>query len=256
MDCQLIITQYLDWIRDNTVIKTVEEGKICAISTPFLDRHNDHLDIYLVRENGNFKLTDNGYTLADLRLSGFDVTTPRRESILKTALNGFGVKTGSNDELYVEANARNLGQKKHCLVQAMLAVNDMFNLAPETVYSIFKEDVERFFRSAGIIFSKDIKLSGRSGFYHNIDFLVPAGKTRPERLIRAINNARRDNVLTTLMAFGDISQARETLTKNYVIYNDVENPVSGEVIGALDSYGVRHLAWSKKEQCADEFSIN
>src|SRR5438093_6954647 len=147
MDCQKVITEYLKWIKDNTVIKTVEEGKVCSISTPFLDRHNDHLDIYLIKNNDSIKLTDNGYTIADLKMSGFEINTPKRQSILRTALNGFGVKINGNDELYVEATAQNVGQKKHYLLQAILAVNDMFNLAQETVYSSFKEDVEFYFRS-------------------------------------------------------------------------------------------------------------
>lgn len=256
MDCQQVITEYLKWVKDNTVVKTVDEGQICAISTPFLDRHNDHLDIYMLKKNGAFVLTDNGYTIADLRMSGFDINTPKRENILKTALNGFGVKINSKDELYTEATSQNVGQKKHYLLQAILAVNDMFNLAQETVYSLFKEDVELYFRTHDIFFSKDIKLTGKSGFDHNIDFLVPATKSKPERLIKTINSVKKDSVLSSIMAFNDISQTRETTTRNFVVYNDIEKEVSKDVISALDNYGVKHIPWSQKEQCLTEFSLN
>ena len=256
MDCQHFITEYLKWIKDNTVTKTVEEEKVCSISTPFLDRHNDHLDIYLLKTNENLKLTDNGYTIADLKMSGFEINTPKRESILKTALNGFGVKMNGNDELYVDANPQNVGQKKHYLLQAILAVNDMFNLAQETVYSLFKEDVELYFKSNDIFFSKDIKLTGKSGFDHNIDFLIPASKNKPERLIKAINTAKKDTVLSSIMAFNDINQTRETPTKNFVVYNDLEKEVSKDVIGALDNYAVKHIPWSYKELCLTEFRLN
>jgi len=256
MDCQQVIAEYLKWIKDNTVTKTVEEGKVCSISTPFLDRHNDHLDIYLLKTNDNLKLTDNGYTIADLKMSGFEINTPKRESILKTALNGFGVKMNGNDELYVDANPQNIGQKKHYLLQAILAVNDMFNLAQETVYSLFKEDVELYFKSNDIFFSKDIKLTGKSGFDHNIDFLIPASKNKPERLIKAINTAKKDTVLSSIMAFNDINQTRETPTKNFVVYNDLEKEVSKDVIGALDNYAVKHIPWSHKELSLTEFRLN
>ncbi len=256
MDCKQVIAEYLKWIKDNTVIRTIEEGKVCSISTPFLDQHNDYLDIYMLKNNGIIKLTDNGYTIADLKMSGFEINTPKRESILKITLNGFGVKMNGNDELYVEATAHNVGQKKHYLLQAILAVNDMFNLAQETVYSLFKEDVELYFRSNDIFFSKDIKLTGKSGFDHNIDFLIPATKNKPERLIKAINNAKKDSVLSSIMAFNDINQTRETTTKNFVVYNDVEKEVSKDVIGALDNYDVKHIPWSKKELCLSEFSLN
>jgi len=256
MDCQLVINEYLKWIKDNTVIKAVEEGKICSISTPFLDRHNDHLDIYLIKNDGTLKLTDNGYTIADLKMSGFEVNTPKRESILRTALNGFGVKMNVNDELYVEATQFNVGQKKHYLLQAILAVNDMFNLAQETVHSLFKEDIELYFRSNDIFFSKDIKLTGKSGFDHNIDFLIPASRNKQERLIKAVNSPKKDSILSSIMAFNDINQTRETQTKNFVVYNDYEKLVSNDIIGALDNYGVKHIPWSKKEQCLPEFTLN
>lgn len=256
MDCQQVISEYLKWIKDNTVIKTVEEGKVCSITTPFLDRHNDHLGIYLTKHNGSIKLTDNGYTIADLKMSGFEINTPKRESILRTALNGFGVKMNGNDELYVEATMNNIGQKKHYLLQAILSVNDMFNLAQETIYSLFKEDVELYLRSNDVFFSKDIKLTGKSGFDHNIDFLIPASKSKAERLIKAINTPKKDTILSAIMAFNDINQTRETETKNFVIYNDAEKEVSGDIIGALDNYGVRHIPWSKREIGLKEFSLN
>lgn len=256
MDCQLVINEYLKWIKDNTIAKTIEEGKICSISTPFLDRHNDHLDIYLIKNEGIIKLSDNGYTIADLKMSGLEINTPKRDTILKTALNGFGIKINGNDELYVEANIHNIGQKKHYLLQAILAINDMFNLSQETIYSLFKEDVELYFRSNDIFFSKDIKLTGKSGFDHNIDFLVPASRIKPERLIKTINTPKKDSILSTIMAFTDINQTRDTKTANYVVYNDIEKEVTKDVISALDNYNIKHIPWTKKEQCLTDFSLN
>ena len=256
MNYQDIIGDYLRWIKDNTVVKTIEENISCSISTPFLDRHNDHLNIYLIKHGNGFKLTDNGDTLADLKMSGFEISSPKRDAILKTILNGFGVKFNGNDELYVEATVHNVGQKKHYLLQAILAVNDMFNLAKETVYSLFKEDVELYFKSNEIYFSKDIKLSGKSGFDHNIDFLITASKTKPERLIKTINSPRKDSILSAIMAFSDIAPTREAKAKNFVLYNDTEKDVPTDVISALDNYGILHIPWSQKEACIKEFSLN
>lgn len=256
MDCKQIINDYIKWIKDNTVVKTIEEGKSCSISTPFLDRHNDHLEIYFIKNNGAIRITDNGYTISDLKMSGFNISTPKRESILKTVLNGFGVKMIGNNELYIDATQHNVGQKKHYLLQAILSVNDMFNLAEETVYSLFKEDVELYFRSNDIFFSKDIKISGKSGFDHNIDFLINATRKKPEQLIRTVNTPKKDSILSSIMAFSDITQIRETITKNYVIYNDIEKEVSNDVIGALENYGIKHIPWSQKDKCLTEFSLN
>ena len=58
------------------------------------------------------------------------------------------------------------------------------------------------------------------------------------------------------MAFTDISKTRETQTKNFVVYNDIEKEVSKDVIDALDNYSVKHIPWSKKELCLTEFSFS
>ncbi len=256
MDYQQVINDYLKWIRDNTIVKTIDEDEVYSISTPFLDRHNDHLDIYLLKKDNSYKLTDNGYTIADLKMSGFEINTPKRESILNTVLSGFGVKLNGNDELYVDATSHNIGQKKHYLIQAILSVNDMFNLSQETVYSLFKEDVELYFKSNEIFYSKDIKITGKSGFDHNIDFIISATRKKPEQLIKTVNIPKKDSVLSCIMAFSDITQIRETVTKNYVIYNDIEREVSKDIISALDNYGIKHIPWSKKEDSLIEFSLN
>jgi hypothetical protein len=62
--------------------------------------------------------------------------------------------------------------------------------------------------------------------------------------------------LSAIMAFTDIDQTREAQTKNYVVYNDIENVVSKDVIGAMDNYTVHHFPWSQKELCIVEFTLN
>ena len=254
MDFQKVVDEYLRWIKDNTVVKTIEEGSLCSITTPFMDRHNDHLDIFVLKQGDKIKLTDDGYTLADLKMSGLEINTPKRESILRTTLNGFGVKMNGNDELYVEAIPSNIGQKKHSLLQAILTVNDMFNLASDTVQSLFKEDVEMYFKANDIYYSKDIKIAGRSGYDHNFDFLVSATRTKPERLIKTVNTPKRETALTSIAAFNDI--VRETKTKNFVIYNDQDKNVNSDFLGALVSYGISPIPWAERERLKFEFSLN
>lgn len=256
MECQDIINDYIRWIKDNTIVKSLEQNKICSISTPFLDRHNDHIEIYLIKSDQNFTLTDNAYTIADLKMSGFEFNTPKREHILRTALNGFGVKINEKNELFIDASISNIGQKKHYLIQAILTVNDMFNLSQESIYSLFKEDVEIYFKQNDIFYSKDIKLSGKSGFDHNIDFLIPSFKQKPEKLIKTINTIKKEGIMTAIMAFNDIHQMRETETLNIVIYNDLEKKVSNDTLGALDSYNIKHIPWSKRQEFIYDFSLN
>lgn len=256
-DVSPIIDEYVKWIKDNTSIRSIKGDLATGIVTPFLDRHNDHIEIYITRkEEDSYVLTDDGHTLGDLEMSGFSLSSPKRERLFKSILSGFGVKYGENNELYIEANMSNIGQKKHYLLQAIISVNDMYSLSQESVMQFFKEDVELYFQSQKIIFTKDVKLGGKTGFDHNIDFIIPAYEDKQEKLIRTINRPKKDIVMATIFAFNDIANLREQRSLNYVIYNDTDASVSGDAISALKSYGVRQMAWSQRDPLAEEFSFS
>jgi len=64
-----------------------------VITTPFLDRHNDHIQIYVsIGSDGKCLLTDDGDTLADLETSGWKPNTDKRKQFLMQALNGLGIE--------------------------------------------------------------------------------------------------------------------------------------------------------------------
>ena len=135
-ECEQLIEAYVEWLRKGLSVESLEGA--CELTTPFLDRHNDHLQIYAVKQNGKVVLSDDGYILSDLRTSGLDLNTPKRKAVLESVLNGFGVHTDGK-QIVVEASARNLGQRLHALVQAMVAVNDMFVMAQPRVAGFFWE---------------------------------------------------------------------------------------------------------------------
>src|SRR5215469_485858 len=140
-ECRQLVDAYVEWLRRGISAESV--GEACELTTPFLDRHNDHIQIYAIRRNGKIVLSDDGYILSDLRTSGLELTTPKRRSVLETALRGFGIQL-EGGRLIVEASPRNLGQRVHSLVQGMLALNDMFVMAQPRVASFFWEDVRDF----------------------------------------------------------------------------------------------------------------
>jgi len=68
---------YFDWLRDKTVLREIDNGWT-EITTPFLDRRNDCLQIYAKPENGMILLTDDGYVISDLRICGCDLDSPKQ----------------------------------------------------------------------------------------------------------------------------------------------------------------------------------
>ena len=57
-EMQSLREDYLSWLRDNILLREVDEW--VEITTPFLDRHNDCVQIYAKPSDGGFVLTDHG----------------------------------------------------------------------------------------------------------------------------------------------------------------------------------------------------
>jgi uncharacterized protein DUF1828/uncharacterized protein DUF1829 len=249
-ECQKLIDAYVGWLREGLSVEAV--GEACELTTPFLDRHNDHLQVYAVRNNGNIVLSDDGYILSDLRTSGLEVDTPKRKTVLDSVLNGFGVRS-EDGKLLVEASPTNLGQRLHSLVQAMLAIKDMFVMAQSRVASFFFEDVRNFLDSHNVRYTARVKLAGKSGYDHGIDFLIPKSPKRPERILQAIAAPKRDNIFAYLWTLNNTRAARmgESEPEAYAFLNDQEQRVGGDIIEALNAYRVVPAAWSERERHAE-----
>lgn len=246
--CELLINEYADWLRDQICVSELDG--YCEITTPFLDRHNDFLQIYVMENGNNLLLTDGGYILSDLRFSGFDLNTEKRIDALETILRGFGIKRKA-DELYVETARKDLALKKHLLIQAMLAVNDLFILAQPNVLSFFLEDVEAFLNTKEIRFIPKVSFTGLSGYSHYFDFAIPKSVNAPERLIKAINTPNRNNISSLIFSWNDTKNSREIDSRAIVILNDQEKSISEESLIALESYQIESIFWTKRESKVD-----
>ena len=116
-EIQSLLDQYWIWLREQTRLREIE--KWVEITTPYLDRHNDNLQIYVSRSDEGFLLTDDGYVLEDLEQSGCKLDSDKRQALLKMTLNGFGVRMQENGKaLEVVASTRDFALRKHNLVQA------------------------------------------------------------------------------------------------------------------------------------------
>jgi len=215
--------------------------------------HNDHLQVYAIRRNGKILLSDDGYILSDLRASGLELMTPKRRAVLETALRGFGVQLQAN-RLVIEASPRNLGQRVHALVQAILAVYDVFVLAQPRVSTSFWEDVRDFLDEHEVRYSPRVKLTGRTGYDHAIDFLIPRSAAAPERIVQAINAPSKDTIGSYLFVLGDTREARGREAEAYAFLNDRDHGVGGDVIEALEAYEMVPALWSERARYAERLA--
>jgi hypothetical protein len=244
-ECKKLIDSYLGWLREEFHVEQADES--CVIATPFLDRHNDEIEIYVEQRGDGLWLTDDGYTLGDLGHSGVNLDTEKREMHLRAILQGFGIKH-VNNELFVETTEKDFAQRKHNLVQAILAVNDMFVMGEESVLQLFKEDVEKFLRSKQIPIIRDLKFSGRSGFDHKFDIGLPAFNGHTEGVLQAVNRLTKDRATSIAFMVADVELERgKGSFRAFTFVNDEEEKPNSENLSALSAYGIRPLRWSKRD---------
>jgi hypothetical protein len=250
-EIQKLMDRYARWVRDKSQLREI--GGSVEVTTPFLDRHNDYLQFYVKRSNGHLLLTDEGATIEDLRLSGCNLESPKRKGLLQVTLNGFGVQL-ETDALTTKATPESFCLKKHNLVQAMLAVNDLFYLATPTVASLFLEDVTSWLDVNSIRYVPSISFVGKTGYNHRFDFDIPRSNTRPERLLRAINRPDRDAAEAMVMAWVDTRETRPDGSEAYALLNDAEGRILTPVMDALTSYDVVPVPWSRREEFKDQLA--
>jgi len=249
-DVQELLDKYLAWLKDKTLLRQVGSDWV-EITTPHLDRHNDYLQLYIKRQGDTIILTDDGHTIEDLIQSGCKLDSPKRQSLLKMTLAGFGVQE-NEARLEVRATAENFPLRKHSLVQAMLAVNDLFYLAMPMVASLFYEDVVNWLDTCEIRYTPNVKFTGKSGYDHLFDFVIPKSRKQPERILQTITRPSKDTAEAAAFKWIDTKEVRPSDSRAYALLNDQEQKVPSGVREALQNYDIRPVAWSEREHVAAE----
>lgn len=243
MDIHQLISRYTEWFKSEITFEKI--GEYYEINTPFLDNANDYLQIYVKQEPDNIILSDDGYTIQNLKMNGFNFTPKRREH-LDRIVKQYGIEL-VNDELIANTSINQFPYKKHMFIQAMLKIDDMFTINQSRIASLFLDDIQEFFQQHGIFYVENLQFTGTSGFTHQYDFLFQRSKTKPERLCRAINHPNKSNMSNVLFEWNDIKPLRKKDSQLVVFLND-NNEIAKGVIDGFLNYDAKVICWSKREQ--------
>jgi hypothetical protein len=253
IEIERLLIDYRNWLKEKTTFRQVN-GDWIEITTPYLDRHNDALQIYARRDDSGFVLSDDSYTIHDLEASGCNLNTDKRQDLLKMTVNGFGVKL-NNESMEVHATPENFPIRKHNLIQAMLAVNDLFYLAKPVVESLFFEDVIAWLDANDIRYTPRVKFPGISGYDQFFDFVIPKSRKQPERILQAITTPTKEKAQSFIHAWNDTRPTRPPESKAYAVLNDNEQPISGGVIDAFRNYYIHPVPWSVRAEIVTELAL-
>lgn len=245
------ISEYLEWIRKNTTQYKINE--YVEITTPFLDIHNDHIQFYVRKTPDGFELTDDGYILSDLQMSGCDIKSPKRQEMVSQIAATLGV-TIKQEEICTHATRFDIAQKQHIMIQAMLKIGDMFMTSSSRVKGLFCDEVCDFLFENDVRCTRSIMIMGHSGLSHCFDFVIPSSRKSPERVITALNSPTKQSVQAALFSWNDVQKTRPERSKGYIVLNDAKKAVGQELLSAIDSYDLTPIPWKLRTNYVEELA--
>lgn len=237
-----LIASHQHWLRSNTLI--TQRGEYVEFSIPFLDRRNDYIRIYLTKEVDGYILSDLGETIDDLGIEGFEITTPTRERILKSAIVGFGV-SNEGGVLKVKTSREKFGCDLNNLVQAILSVNDLHFLAKPVSTTNFKSNVANWLKENFENFSEIKKFVGKSGLEHSFHFAVAGDRRNTKQVFKVINSLTTDEARKLVFSWIDTREEHFIDCKAIAILNDQNQDIPDRFNEVLNQYQIGILPWSK-----------
>ena len=160
----------------------------------------------------------------------------------------------NQEALQIHATAVTFPLRKHNLIQAMLAVNDLFYLAKPIVESLFFEDVVAWLDGNDVRYTPKVKFTGTSGFDHLFDFVIPKSRKQSERIVQAINRPTRDSAESFIYAWSDTREVRPSDSRAYAVLNDIDQTISGSVMDAFRNYQIRPVPWTQRVDVVAELA--
>ncbi len=245
-----MIDEYTRWFRSRVEIKKIDETDYIEVTTPFLDRDNDRIQLYVKSiEDNKIRLSDGGDTLSELELIGIDTERGKKREFIETILRQNGA-TLYNSEIVVVTTYENFPIAKNSIIRAILAVNDLYYLTPRTVSTVFKEEVETFLQDNNIRYSTGFGLIGKSGLYQPFHFLIQSA--HGEIIMQAIGRPIKQWISLFMMSWNDVSSLRKAETTAIGILNDAALTVDESLIVAMKTYEIKPYLWSKREAILSE----
>ena len=246
-----LIDDYAKWFRSEITIANF--GEYYELTTPFLDRFNDYLQIYIKQDSkGKILITDDGYIIVNLISSGVSFKTPKRKDMLDKILKNFSLRLEGN-AITTIASPQDFAQKKHQMVQAMLHIDDMFLVSQNNVQNFFVEDIVTFFDANDIFYTPDFSLVGKTGSLYTYDFLFQRSSKKPERFCKAINKLDKAKRDLTIFNWIDTQERRNNSGELIVMLND-ENTVNDRDINAFEQYDIKSVLFCERERYKELFT--
>ena len=240
-----LLESHRKWLSENTSFTILDDS--IEINLPFLNCHNDYIQVYLVKKGDSYTLSDDGETIDDMRSCGLEFNSPKRLRLLSSAIIGFSV-VNDNGILKVDATKEDFGVKLNSLIQAILAVNELLVLAQPVFPSDFRSNVEDWLRKNHIEFHGSKNIVGKSGVNHYFDFTIASQSNNLSQMVKLVNKPSMDIAKKIVFTSIDMPSMYSVDSTVVALLNDPENSNLSRFRHVLKHYSIETVHWSKRNE--------
>ncbi|MFZ6083266.1 DUF1829 domain-containing protein, partial [Glaesserella parasuis] len=102
-----------------------------------------------------------------------------------------------------------------------------------------------------IRYTPNIKFTGKSGFDHMFDFVIPKSRKQPERILQTLGNPKKNAIEATVFKWTDSRENRAVNSELFVLLNNSETEVAASAIDALRNYDIEPILWTERNQVVE-----
>ncbi|WP_435005142.1 DUF1828 domain-containing protein [Tundrisphaera lichenicola] len=250
IDVKDLLKTYLEWLGTQASQEQLDGGW-SSITLPYLDRHNDYLQVFIREEFEGVRITDDGRIIRDLANIGCDLKAvgTKRRRLASTILRGMGLDIDAIDTGEITTNAVNgdFAGKLHSVLMSMMAIDGLAVASPPNIAAIFKDDVVDWLRALNIDFQDGATYRGHSGNNHKFDFLVRSKTEGPSKILQVLSKPDRMHVQSFTYEVIDTLQAVQGVPPDFfALYSDSQ-PLPQHLRNALYSHRIEPVQWSERD---------
>lgn len=246
-----LIKSYLRWFEESCSEEEIDDS-LSELTLPYLDQHNDFLQLYVHRNTEDVTITDDGYVFRELSQCGCDLTRKsknKRREMAEVILRSQGINPTAIDDkqILVRASEAEVPAKIHAAFMSMLGLSGLASVSPSNVETIFKEDVSTWMTSHKVPFEPEIVLEGKSKNEFNFDFMIPGRGVSPTKIVQTFD--RPDSVHIESHIYRSID-VREVATEplQFVAILSPNTRSNKKALRNLMAHNIDPWEWKNRDQ--------
>ncbi|HEX7119843.1 MAG TPA: DUF1828 domain-containing protein [Longimicrobiales bacterium] len=221
------------------------EGRF-IVSTPFTDESGDVIDVYLEElQSGEWILSDGGFVHQEVALlSGQTDPGAAIWRHVEELANEHDIRWGGGELWIPVIRHSDLGAALHHLATVVSKCIQVGKTQLHTPAVHFWEEVEIFFKDAGIPYQRNQQMQGISKVVHSLDFVLRNGQIHAVQAVASELSMRR-----SLNIFWDIVERNRQVVPVAFI-DDSRKGYSNDTFKLL-SYKAKVVLWDHRGEFAD-----